>query len=336
MSYQKIFTVSITIINPTQFCADTDNNVLLELRRLYRGRCYMGCYITEINRLLNRSACRISTVDTSARGVIDVEFEATVYVIAKWDFITGVKITNTTGVIAGKKESNGLNIIVSLRNTKATEILKVDNKINVAVMMASHESMSNIISVSGILYHVTDANFECYHIKNKVTLNHSFKDKAFDIYGKIKVELALRTKLDAKKILFFEKLYYTYGLSMTDTMSDIGGWLGPKSVYDAATTNIMSMIAPCVENNESVTIASGYWYRPHELFLSSPFVVHNKSKPENAKILTEMDADTTFITMLMKIHRGLVMIRESVEDYSAEDIEKQSVLWQTLQSFQRK
>lgn len=101
MIITKIITYAIDIYDPIGFCTDIESNVKSILDHRLRGRCYQGCFIMEITRILNIGDLIIAQEGSPTYGILSVIFEVQATILAPGDVINGCKMTSrdATGVV---------------------------------------------------------------------------------------------------------------------------------------------------------------------------------------------------------------------------------------------
>lgn len=323
MIFEKGFEVTIDIDDPISACADKKTYIMNELSRIYVNKCFKGSYILNIKKINKISECRIVKQTTDAIGVCDVQFNANVCIISKWDIIVGVEIKTTNIMITGLCDEYGVATFVP---SKGANSLTVGQKAIIKVEMAKHDNMHRV-NIVGRFLECDKSNI--VYLVNGALDNSAMADFAL-LVKNIKEELAERRKLDSSKLWFFEHLLYVYANDTSKLQTtDCGNgdiWNGPIG----GNTNILE-IANKVMNGETVNV-SGYWSRPMNIYKSSPFAERVESTPE---AYIESNPRMLFSIMLKNIYDNLNAIRRMVELYGDEEIlNMHSNIWNHMRAAQ--
>lgn len=119
----------LLIVNPIDIYADVENNLMSILTTEYETRCYSGCFVLKIIRLLKYSDCIIVSEGERTHGKMLVKFEAECIVFYVGEIVNGCEVSgrDKTGVIiaAGPYCSVFLNSHPVLASVTAGQIIPV-------------------------------------------------------------------------------------------------------------------------------------------------------------------------------------------------------------------
>lgn len=315
MILTRNFEITLYINNPISFCANKQHNVKLELENNYVGKCFQGVYILEILEVLQVSKCRINNVSLTNNSIIDVKFTANVFLINKWEIIIGAEIIKNQSLLIGVYKKNDLEIdITFMPTTVIANTISLGQIVPIRVIESLHKSRTNKIAVAGVLL-TCDIRSEIY--KNTTTeINKAYLPEIYLILDDIKQELSLRKTLvknHKEKVIFFEKLLYSYKASSNQVKSypiiDDLTYEGLSVDMSNEVMNIFDM----VYNQKSI----GYWHRPLTFCRSSPFVLFTTTKPQNFKVIPLHIIIIEFAKPMLSF---LVAIRELVETYNSPEL----------------
>lgn len=322
MIVDKIFDVTLNIVNPINFCTNKKQHILIELNNLYVNKCYMGSYIMDIIDVLQSSTCRITNTNSSGNGSIDVKFSAKVFILNAWDILVGVKIEKNQSLIVGKYENSNLIIDVTFKPTNIqASSLTVGQLIPVRVIKAIHKPRENKIAIAAVLL-TCDRKVVTYRVKGEIS--KSALPEIQLLFNNIIDELKLRTMIDKSIITFFESLIYSYRtMDSTSVKIDISDthWEGPK-------TNILNTVNIFDTINSDLT---GFWSRPLQICRSSPLLVISQDKPTDY-ILTA--PHLMIIEFAKNILIFLKAVRECSELYTPDIINSHENIWNMMRSVQ--
>lgn len=91
---KKIIEHGIDIYDPITLFTDVENNLLNMLRSSLVRRCFKGCFILSVDRLLRRSHCEINQDGNIGMGTMSVMFEVTALVYTPGDILVGCRVVN--------------------------------------------------------------------------------------------------------------------------------------------------------------------------------------------------------------------------------------------------
>ena len=316
MLLERVFEVTLNINNPINFIANKHHNILTDLNNIYANKCYQGSYIIKINNIIQTSSCRIINSNSSASGIIDVKFSATVSMISRWDILIGVEIVKNQSLVVGLYKRNGMEISATIKPTHLhANTLTVGQLVPVRVIEAAHKPKTNQIAVAGVLL-TCDTAANIYRVKGEI--QKSFMPEIELLLNNIKEELKLRAELMLTKkneVMFFESLLYSLKGTTKETEKIK---IDKDHIYEGPVNNIEKTNVVNIFDiiNKDMT---GYWTRPLGLYRSSPLMQLSTEKPETY-ILTA--PHILIIEYAKQILSFLICIREFVEIYKTPELIK--------------
>lgn len=155
MNIIKLFDIILNITNVNFLFVKDSNKKLLELiNQKYLYKCYMECYITKINKIINRSLIESNQNDLNCSFNVFIQFEAECIVYSKneviLDMIIQEKINNniiTTKNIINENENKG-NIIAIIKNNKDINIFEKNDNIPIIIGNAKFSLGSDKIGIN--------------------------------------------------------------------------------------------------------------------------------------------------------------------------------------------
>jgi DNA-directed RNA polymerase subunit E'/Rpb7 len=108
---------AIDINDPITLNTDLENNVLNILRNMFVGRCFRGCFILSVNKLLNKSHCEINQDGLLHLATMSVIFEVSALVYLPGDVIVGCLVVNRQDDLIICKGPNA-SIIININQEK--------------------------------------------------------------------------------------------------------------------------------------------------------------------------------------------------------------------------
>jgi hypothetical protein len=147
MKILKVIETSVTISNYINFYSDKEVNINAILADRYLGKCFRGCFIDRIVRIIQMSECVIDQNDFLCPGNVNIIFEVAATVYRPGEIITGCRVTQkdpSTGIIIA--ETANAKIMVS--NSKTLASVQVDQIIPLRVQTAIYNIGKTEISIS--------------------------------------------------------------------------------------------------------------------------------------------------------------------------------------------
>jgi len=317
MFLNRYFEISLYINNPVSFCINKRQNVLIELENNYVGKCFQGSYINNIIDIVQISNCRINNVSLENNGIIDVKFYAQIFIVNKWDIIIGAHIVKNQSLLISVYKKDELEIDITFIPTTVTaNTIMIGQMVPIRTIEAFHKAKTNKIAVAGIIL-TCDVKSEIYRNTTN-EINKTYLPEIQLLLDNIKQELVLREELikdNKEKLIFFEKLLYSYKSSSNSTkkyksIKDINDYEG----LDIDLSNEANNIFDIMHNYKHM---SGYWHRPLKLSRSSPFILFTTNKPSSYKIAP---FHVIIIEFAKQILSFLTAVRELVETYNTNEL----------------
>jgi hypothetical protein len=374
MLHTKVFSATVDVADVCNFCADKDRHLMAALHDRFAGRCFGGCFVMDILKVLKASACHLVRTNSSGEGYIDVEFLAQVTVFCRWDILVGVKILNHQPMLIGVygstdtlerplaplDQAGGLakpcRAVVTARGSKAVETLAVGQLAAVRIIACEHPPMKDHAAVVGVLL-TCDNVAPVYKIRGG--LDQAARVELAPILDAVEKELLVREELIKTRradFWFFESLLFAFreGASSKGSIPSLpetlavptwdGGpvWEGPVRPVPANTgelaENIVAIVHRVVRGGETVPVA-GTWSRPLSVHRSSPLAAVVRGKDAVSADwapAVESTPRAVFAEFLKNILDFLVAVRELVQVYSTKEmIEKHYNLWSAMRAAQK-
>lgn len=310
--YNRRFSEIINVVNSINFCSDKVGHLMIELKELFESKCYSGCYILEITRIITMSACNI---DLLSQSTIDVVFEARVIQYKKWGIITNVKITDNLPIVVGETEYANVTL---LNYDRYLEIVKIGQVIPVRIYEVRYEIMKKISIVALPL--MPDKQSIIYNIPNQLSVDNAVGLMSY--VDRISNEMKLRENLNPEELLFYEQIFNSEFTADNQTAVEVydGGnqWYGPVPKDTVNITNMISSRA----NGQDVNFI-GLWTRSIDITKTSPFIRKLTSAPKSF----EINSKEALVDILENILIFLVCIRELVELHG---MESNNEIWEYM------
>lgn len=262
MSRLKTYQTTLDIANPIGFATNSARHAMIMIRETFLGKCFMGAFITEITRIIRKSDCRIVSTNDSASGSVDVEFEAKVVILARWDMIIGAEVLKTDVMILASVGDTPLKnrsdedakasdvdektkkvgasdadektkpagaveaakVTVAFSPTPETKTFQIGQKVCARVVEALHAPTVPTITASCVMLTCDTAAPE-YVVKGAFTPQMALE--VAPLMADINAELGLRPGVDRNRLMYFESLLYSYKRSAlgadAETPSAAGG-----------------------------------------------------------------------------------------------------------------
>ncbi len=314
MRHIREFRTSLPVADPIGFVANP-HQPMSALVENYQGRCFQGSFIVKIEKILKKSACRISTSDNTGSGSVDVEFSAQVETVQPDEvYVDAVVNDNAKGqdpVTLSYNVPGRVQMVIGIvgkLNVRPKQIVPV------RIIQARHEPLKGATAAAKL--------FTCSYDKvaYRVTqqLGAAEKQRLRPLYDEVIAELEAREQLmksRKEKIYFFEAILYGHrgaDVHGDTVVKSTPEWRGPRSDrFDSA--------APVLVGLDG---AVGVWFRPAAVFRSSPTAVRVASEDLLPKGWPVVDAtpEVAIGTILRDIHIHLVALRELVATYSNEEV----------------
>lgn len=153
MIIKKNIETGIDIHNPINVATDPENIRHILVDR-FEGKCYRGCWIKSVNKILRVGECVINQDGDPNWGTIPVIMEVTAVVFAIGEIINGCVVQN--------KEKNGAILLttdiasIMLMSTKILDSITVGKTISIRVAGVRYNQGSVKISINAIPYLFTN------------------------------------------------------------------------------------------------------------------------------------------------------------------------------------
>ncbi len=196
----KELTTAVDIRDPIAFYSD-ENNLLNILRHRFELKCYKGCFILKINRVLRESELEISQGGAPDHGTICVTMEVTAIEYGEREVITGCIVDNRDSTHMLTCHTEYASIMVRAENTASINKGQI---IPISVIKCRYTIGSNQISVYAQLY-VPARTFTVYPVKGPI--DHSL---LASIKADIAAMIAQRETVDKKVLTFMTQALSPY------------------------------------------------------------------------------------------------------------------------------
>jgi hypothetical protein len=241
MLFEKVIDATVNVRNVINFCSDLDRHLMTELRDIYEGRCFKGAFVARVKRVLQSSACRVSSTSSSGEGHVDVQFLAEVAVFSRWDILVGIRVVSHQQLVVGDyeaparlpgprgpgplgedpgararagvgvpAEARGARAVVTFLPSKAVETLAVGQRVSARVVLAQHPPLQAQVAVIGTLL-VCDKAAPVYRLQGE--LGPSARTELLPLLEAAELELGARAALARGRradLWFFELLLCAY------------------------------------------------------------------------------------------------------------------------------
>lgn len=313
MFSERVFNVTLLIVNPISFCVNKMNNIMIELKNQYENKCFQGTYIINIINIVQTSSCKIINTNASAQATIDVKFLASIFILDEWEILIGSKIDKNNSIIICVYNNYGMNIITTFKPTTInSHLFTINQYIPLRIIKARHKPKTNQIATIGILL-TCDTKAEVYYVEGEINKNYMFE--MIRLLDKIKLELQRRDDIYSKnkdRILFFEKLLYSYkDIKSSPEIYNIVDQITYTN-YAVKFDNPLLNIFNIFDKN-----LTGYWYRPLSMFRSCPYIIHKLSYEGN---YISIPPHTMVIEFLKQIYSFLHTISDMTELYNTDEL----------------
>lgn len=304
------FSCGLDIQNPINLYTDEDNLMQILINQ-YQNRCLAGKYIVKITQIVRRGECIINQDGAPSFAVIPVVFDAEAIVFAVGEIITGCKVVNRDKQTGSLICTTDISSIIVAKHPAFESIVR-GQYISVRVREARYNISADKVSISAVPY-TTSADVQIFKINGPVTA--AGRELMRDVLDRItneEAEMAKLRKDNPKAWDTFDQLLYAYSAS-------------PFPPTGATLTDMRNVI----KNTNGIA----YICRDSKINQSTPGVYTYTSLPQgldsNARLITNLDADTVMLHILESYAGHLRLIREMINIYGTEDMIKSHVnLWQ--------
>lgn len=303
MIIKKNIEVGIDIHNPINVYTDNDN-IRHILADRYENRCYKGCFILRINKILRIGECVINQDGSPSFGMIPVIMEVTAIVYVTGEVINGCVVQNkdAKGVIIASTEIASL----ILTSNKLLDSIVKGQIISVRVAAAKYTHGSPKVAVHAIPYLFTNRPY----VYKLGPITEATKSLTESVRVRIaeeekKINTIKKDKPMAWKT--FDQLLYAYKEEQ-------------KAPPGATESNILEDKIPGL-----------YISRDSRINLSQPLAyTYNDSKfPDGYITKFEVASDNVMLVILEDYCSQLRTVREMVDIYTTEElINSHRNIWQ--------
>jgi hypothetical protein len=246
---------AIDINDPITLNTDLENNVLNILRNMFVGRCFRGCFILSVNKLLNKSHCEINQDGLLHLATMSVIFEVSALVYLPGDVIVGCLVVNRQDDLIICKGPNA-SIIININQEKIKPWLlgiQIGQLIPVRVGRALYNPNAEAISINGVPF----TFFEPEYYRIGTDKSATYDEFIAPIMAQIQLEQDRMTELQSKqrdKWDFFHKIMsrkspgYKKGTDLAKLTAKVGEIVGRGASIDPARFEyeIVNDAAACV------------------------------------------------------------------------------------------
>jgi len=306
MIIKKNIEVAVDISDPIGLYTDP-NNILYILANKFEGRCYRGCYITKINRIIRMGDCIINQDGSPNFGILPVIMEVTAVVYSAGEVINGAVVQNKdkSGIITCNTDTA---CILLMGHTLLSSITS-GQIISIRVRESKYSQGSDKISISAIPYLFANKSA----VYKLGPLSSDFKVLAEGVMERITAEEEARDTLQKTKALpwrFFDNILYGYS---TEQKPPPGAT--PVGIMDII-NGVKSPIYISQDERLNGSSAQVYAYTKEQF-------------PEKSITLFEIPPDCVMLNLLESYCGHLRTIREMIEIYNTEAlVASHRNLWQ--------
>ncbi|GFR88929.1 BA71V-D339L (G9L) [Elysia marginata] len=341
MITEKFYAETVDIADPENYAASPERYLMTWLRRRFEGRCRKGAYILRIVEISRRSLCRIKETDLSGEGYVDVEFLATVSLLAQWDILTGVVVANRAQLIVGKSEVEGVTIATVLESPEA-ETVREGQIISIRVAKAQYTADQAQATAVGPLL-TCDKSAPVYRVDGELTLENA--RTLAPLVARVKTLLTARAalaKTRRESFAFFEGLLYSYPApseakeAQTITTMAAEAWEGPPGhplPAGIVAANLLEVVDTAAAGGVNV---AGLWSRDLSIYRSSPLAAKVSGEvPGWWSSPVDATPITAFASMLKSVYEFLKAVNEMVGIYAPPGVlESHKNIWVVMRNAQ--
>lgn len=308
MLIKKNIEIGIDVQNPINIFTDPENiKHILEDR--YEGKCYRGCYIKKINRILRIGDCVINQDGSPNFGTIPVIMEVTAVAYAVGEIINGCVVQN--------KDKSGIIICstdiasIMLLSNKSLESITKGQTISIRVAGVRYNQGSSKISINAIPYLFTNKPI-IYKVNAITEKDKLLLDNVLERITTEEEEMSKLKKENPRAWETFDQLLYAYKEEQ-------------KTPAGARTLNILDIVSKGLDQKVI------YLSRDPRINLSSPNVYGyvDEKFPEDSIKKYEVPTSNALLLLLEDYCAHLRTIREMINIYGTEEmLNSHRNLWQ--------
>lgn len=299
MLITKVIEVGINVQNTINIYTDEDNIKHILIDR-YQGKCFRGCWIKSINKILMIGECIINQDGVPNFGTIPVIFEVTAIVYAMGEILNGCVVKN--------KDKSGIIICttdiasIMLNAHKSLESITKGQIISLRVFGVRYNQGAAKVSINAVPFMFQEKPF-IYAIG---PITEGAKEMVANVLSRIEFEEAEKEKIMKDKPRAwdtFDQLLYAYKEEQ-------------KIPSGAKLLNIVSIA-------KSGNAGVKYLSRDNRLNLSTPNVYGYSDVttiPSGAIVRGEIATSNVLILLLEDYCAHLRTIREMIGIYATEEL----------------
>ena len=332
MQIKKVLQVMVDIIEPNEiYSIDIEKVILEKLTKKYCNRCYSGCLILRILRIIKRSRIFISTDCLNASAHVSVTFEIEGIVYIEGEIINGCKaicirptdITFSSKYAAGiVNTKNSFNLTATQTNLAKTmtQSIKENNIIPVMVVSSRYSANQNQITVQAIPLIPMIEDNTYYYINDDLELEDISKVKT--LLEILEEELVIHDKMSKNKLYtFFKKMMNPYKTE--------------HKFKDSADNSKFDQISISSDNLKALeNIKNNILCLPLEEYISDNLPLFSlpadKINPDKFSNLINASITQALSEIIMKRLMYLQNIRGLAETYTADDISNMQQYWKVF------
>lgn len=306
----KQISTGLDIYNPMEIFIDPEVGLMNILRHNLTGKCFRECYVLDVNKIINRSKCKIVQRGPDCHGTINILFEVRAIQYSKWENITGCKVVH-------KDKNDKIIICVSehaticLQSNKSLESIRVGQFIIIKVAQVQYHPGSAKISVNAYPY-MPKRTTEVFELKGE--LNEKEKASIEIILSRISeqekdLKESLKNEDVKERLSFFKKVLYVSSPPKEGTKENLIE-LANKGVFN------------------------GFYGRHAKMALWEPDVYKYSQMPQaDDMILRNYSLYDGLNSLLKDYLDNILLLKEMLQIYDTpEKVQEHRNLWAIIQS----
>jgi hypothetical protein len=312
----KVIEVGVNISDPIELYVNPD-----KLRQLladkYEGRCYAGCYVEKVTRILAHSDCVINQDGPPTFGTLSVQIEVSALIYLSGEIINGCTINSVeeSCIVCAADHAA---IIIERGDNPYLSPFKPGQIISVRAADARYPISNSAISVGAVIY-VPTTEFIAYKVPATYFAFTEIETGMLDdVLGRIEAEEQYKKDgAHAKEYGVFDQYLYPYKQKQAL----------PRGVTAELTiTGLVTAIR--ADGGAKLLKSRACLSRDPGMGLSEPTVYAYDSETAAGVEVAEMDAMSVILTILEDYCAHLRTLREMVGVYhSPEIIKANHSLW---------
>jgi len=361
MIVKRVFHCTLQSENPCEFAENVEENIMSKLKDIYVGKYYKDNYVIKILSIDRYSDIRIAKDNLTAYGRLDVAFSAECFIIEVGEILANVTIVKKDNILVCRyvydEESS---IAVCIEQSSGDDVLPViDLGMKITAICDKPIVTKSFRNKSIVYAKILTCKRTEYYFRIKGLIPQDILNTFINIHAYLienildelkRREELMQTKSTKERLLFLERIYYSYDMSESPKIETITTrvdgndylWSGPERQTGTesegqTTSNIVNLIelleplrqTDVVFNTSNLT---GVWCRQPYLYGSSPNVVRYTDKATIKELSAPEGNMNDFSIMLREIFNYLTVMREMTEQYSDDDIKSYFKFWKYLQS----